>query len=68
MNTHIPIEQFNAELRRLGRGIERDTEIRQEWRGDEFGLHLSWSDGFCTWIGFGPAGTAAIEARDAVKH
>lgn len=68
MNTAIPVDHFNAELRKLGRDLSGDVTMKPEWQSQEFGLRLTWPDGFNAWVSFGAAGTAAVEAHDAINR
>lgn len=58
---HLSVEDFNANLRRLGRWLDDATITGHGWQGDEYCLHIIWSDGFKTLVGFGPEASAQIE-------
>jgi hypothetical protein len=60
--TQLPVDEFNANLRDLGRDL-RNADLAQEWRGDEFGLAATWPDGMSAWISYGPIASAMVEAR-----
>ncbi|WP_407352026.1 hypothetical protein [Luteimonas sp. R10] len=57
--TKLPVDHFNKEMRRLGREIPDDAT--QAWRNGEWGLRMTWPDGFSTWVSFGPEATAIVE-------
>ncbi|HYG05330.1 MAG TPA: hypothetical protein VD865_02835 [Stenotrophomonas sp.] len=57
----IPIEEFNANLRSLGRGLADAQVMGKSWVGEEYGLELAWPDGFWAWVSFGAAASALVE-------
>jgi hypothetical protein len=66
--THLPVDDLNANLRRLGRSLDADALKRQGWNGDEYGLYMTWSDGFSAFVGFGPVATAMVEGWGEGLH
>jgi hypothetical protein len=67
-STHVPVEHFNAELCKIGRSLDDYAEMRMVWQGEEFGLHVTWPDGFGSFVGFGQEASAVLEGLSAVKH
>lgn len=66
--THIPVDHLNNELRKLGRRMDDATIVNHGWNGDEYGLQVAWADGYCTFVSFGPLGTAVLESASSTKH
>jgi hypothetical protein len=65
----LPSDHFNAELRKLGRGLGANDATEVEWRADEIGLRITWADGFSAFVGLGPMVTAIIESgQESYKH
>ena len=68
-NIQLPMDDVNANLRKVGRAIEQSTECHCEWRDGEYGFQATWPDGFSAWIGFGELASATIEAHNSgPKH
>lgn len=65
---HIPVDVLNANLRRLGRSLDRATINRHGWQNEEYGLHCTWPDGFSAFVGFGTEASAFIESFDQQQH
>lgn len=60
--TPIPVDEFNANLRVIGRSLDDASVGPHEWRNGEYVINFTWSDGFKAWIGLGEVGTVAIES------
>lgn len=68
IETHIPVEHLNAELRKLGRGMDNATIVSHGWQGDQYGLQMVWADGYSTFVGLGSLATAVLESAGTTKH
>lgn len=65
----LPMDHFTDEMTRIGRAVYEDTKFEQRWEGDEYGVQVTWADGFSAFAGFGPIATAMIEAYyDKRRH
>ncbi len=68
--TQLPVDRINAAitiLRDSGRDMDQ-ADWSQAWQGEQYGLRLTWADGFVSFVGFGEAGTAIVESLDAARH
>jgi len=58
----LPVDQFNAELARMGRTLDDATIFSHYWLDDELGLIIAWPD-CIKFVGFGAG--ASLQARIA---
>ncbi|SSW73262.1 hypothetical protein AVE30378_05624 [Achromobacter veterisilvae] len=61
--TKLPADHLKAELRKIGRNVERANFAMDGWDGDELMVLVAWPDGFSARISMGPVASAMIERR-----
>lgn len=67
-NTHLPVDHLNAELRKLGRSLADCSDAAAAWQGDQFGINVTWPDGFKKFVAMGQEASGKAAAAHAAFH